>query len=477
MACRLLPPDGSYERMTALDAAFLQAETDRAPLHVGAMSILEGGPLVDERGAFRLAEVRDHVAGRMHLLPRFRKRVAVPPYGQGRPVWVDHEGFRIDEHVLHVTLPPPGDEEQLARLCCEIQARPLGRRRPLWELWFVDGLEDGTVALVEKVHHAMVDGISGVDVAAALLDLEPDPAPLDVPEWRPVPPPTDVELLTLAELDRLRRPLGWLLGLRTELPDLVTARSTVDGLVDALKGLVAAPVHDHPLAGRIGHDRVLCWTTVPLEEVREAAHRRDATVNDAVLSAVGGGVRRVLGTRGTLADASTLSVLVPVSTRAPDERGRLGNRVSGVIAPVPIDEADPDARLHAVAAAMSAHKEHHQSTGVQLAVEGLEVLEPALMSVLARTIHHQPFLDVVVTNVPGPSSPLYFLGARLLRSVPIVPLGGNLTMGIAILSYAGDLTIGIYADSSAAEDAREVCRGIDETFDALRGTGTSADTD
>lgn len=466
---RLTPEPGSFERMTALDAVFLAAETERTPMHIGAMSRLEGPPLLDGSGRLRLEELRRRVAERLHLVPRLRRTVAQPPLGLGRPVWVDDTDFDVTRHVRHVELPAPGTREQFTAVCCGIDARVLDRDKPLWELWFVTGLEDGSVGLLQKVHHALVDGISGVDVAAALLDLEPDPPAVEVPEWEPAEPPDGLRRLVDAQLQLVGRPASWTRaagGVLRAPVDLVRGAAAAAG--------VAAPgrLVDHApgVLGHLGPRRTLRWVTAPLEPLRAVAHDHGGRLNDAVLSVVAGGMLALLEHRGEDALDRHLQVLVPVSVRAEDQHGDLGNKVTGMLVEVPLIGVDAAERIEEVHRVVAAHRERHEADGIELALDGLELLPPTVLSVLARTlVHHQPLVDVIVTNVPGPPLPLYFMGARLLESVPIVPLGGNMTMGIAILSYDGDLTIAVHADPDAVPDLDVLLEGMSRALRDLLG--------
>lgn len=451
--------------MTALDAGFLAIEQADSPMLLGSLSIFDGAPFRDDEGGFRLDAVRARVAERLHLLPRFRQRVATVPWGAGRPVWVDDGDFDVAHHVRLMHLPAPGTRSQLAALCGELHAERLDRRRPLWELCFVDGLDDGSVALVERIHHAMVDGVSGVDVAAALLDLEPDPPPSDPPAWRPRPAPHALQQLTRAQLELLHEPADWLQSwFRTTRHLATMPAATLQRALGALDAL-GSGVGDGPrrrlLGGHVGPGRALDWVTVELGEVAAVGHRRGATVNDVVLAAVAGSVRSLLTARAVAPAGRTLHVLVPVSTRAVEQRGQLGNRVTAMVAPVPLSATTPAERLDEVRDTMAAHKQRHQADGVQTVLGGLELLPHGVMASFARTtVGHQPMIDLVVTNVPGPAEPLYFLGAMLRESVPIVPLAGNLTVGIAVLSYHGRLTIGVIGDGHHAHDVERLTRGL-----------------
>jgi WS/DGAT/MGAT family acyltransferase len=458
------------ERLSALDASFLYAETPATPMHVGALLVFEGAPFFDERGAFRLDDVRRRIEARLHRVPRMRKVVRFVPFGQGRPVWVDAVDFDIADHVRLMVLPEPGNRAQLEALCERLQMQVLDRSKPLWELWCIGGLADGNVAMVEKLHHAMVDGISGVDVASALLDLEPRTGPEPIPPWNPEPPPSDLELVFDAWRDQAREPLelARLAGSVARAP-LRLARGAVEGLGSLLSlvGPGGLAPRTSLNAARVGSGRRLLTVRVPLDEVKATKRWLGTTVNDVVLAAVTGGLRRLLEAREEPVEGFRLRALVPVSVRADDEHLALGNRVSAMVAPLPIDEETPLARLLAVQATMSELKAQHLAEGNELLLEGAEHLPPALTALVSRQVHRQPFVNVVVTNVPGPQFPLWFLGARMLESTPIVPLSGNLTVGIAVLSYDGTLFIGIHADRDAVPDVGFLADAIRDEFAEL----------
>jgi len=458
------------ERLSALDASFLYAETPETPMHVGALSVFEGAPLFDADGAFRLDDVRRRVLARLHRVPRMRKVVRFVPFGLGLPVWVDAEDFDIADHVRLMVLPEPGNRAQLEALCERLQMQVLDRRRPLWELWFIGGLADGNVAMVEKLHHAMVDGVSGVDVASALLDLEPLADPEPIPPWTPEPAPGDRDLLVAAMQDRLREPLELArTAVSAVQAPLRLARDTLEGVGSllALLGPGALAPRSSLNAAQVGRGRRLLTVQVPLDEVKATKRSLGTTVNDVVLAAVTGGLRRLLVAREEPVEHLSLRALVPVSVRAEDEHLALGNRVTAMIAPLPVAEETPLARLLAVQATMSELKAQHLAEGNELLLEGVDHLPPALTALVSRQIHHQPFVNVVVTNVPGPPFPLWFLGARMLEVTPIVPLGGNLTIGIAILSYDRTLSIGIHADRDAVPDAGFLADAIRNEFSEL----------
>ena len=459
----------AVERMTSLDAAFLYAESDRTPMHIGSVSVFEGTPFFDDTGTFRLEAVQARVAERLHLFPRFRKRLAFVPFDLGRPFWVDDIDFDIAEHVRLLVLPSPGSVDELEALAARVHMRTLDRRRPLWELLFVGGLAHGRIGLIQKLHHAMVDGISGVDVAAALLDLVPSPPIVDVPVWHPVPPPDIAHLVVEGLREDLAQPIDLA---RDALQMLWSPRETAARVVGAL-GMVNTAVRNlpgirpAPLRQQVGGTRLLRSVSVSLDDVRQAAHRREASINDVALTAVAAGVGHLLRSRGEATEDASLQVMVPVSLRADDEHLALGNRVSALFVQLPLRPGASDDRLAAVRAEMHRVKDEQQSQGAELLLHGVDAVPVGLLSLLSRAIHHQGVADLVVTNVPGPPFPLYFLGAELLTSTPIVPLGGNLSVNIALMSYNGGLTFGIHADADTCPDVGLLVEGIERELATL----------
>jgi len=475
----------SFDTMSALDATFLDIESDRTPMHVGALSIFDGDPFRDADGRFRLEQVRDHVAGRLHLVPGLRRRTVTSWGGTGRPVWVDDDEFNIERHVQLRHLPQPGDDRQLAALCSELQMATLDRRHPLWELWFIDGLEDGSVALVEKIHHAMVDGVSDVDVAAALLDLSANEPPAStqasqsagvISDWNPRPAPNQTQLLVHSGVEMLAAPGRWLARSASLLARPSELIAGVGGIADALWSLQRS---EHPvrtsLDRSVGTRRSLRWVRRPLAALIEAAHVHEVTLNDLALSAVAAGQRRLLDGRGELPVGSDPLALVPVSTRAPDGHDAAGNQVAALLIPLPVDLDSPDDRLAAVRAATEHHKAAHVADGTSLLVDAMDAVPAAALRQASRLVHRQPLVDAVVTNIAGPPFPLFFDGARMALTVPIVPLAGNLSLSVAILSYDGEVTLGVFADADACPDIDVFVDGIADELDRLiRGPGAAA---
>ncbi|MCD9624504.1 wax ester/triacylglycerol synthase family O-acyltransferase [Rhabdothermincola salaria] len=454
------------DNLSALDASFLAAERPEVPLHIGGVARFEGGPLLDDDGRLRLDDIRAVVEAHLAAIPRFRQRLRPAAGGLGLPRWCDDDGFDITEHVRTRRVPAPGLEDDLHRLAMALQAQPLPRDRPLWELTFVDGLADGSVALVDKAHHALVDGVSGSESFITMLDRDPAAPPAVPAPWAPSPAPATAHRL----LDELRR--------AARLP-VDAARGTVDLVRDpaalaALLGTAAETLRTRRPAPRCSLNaavgarrdhRVVRWS---LADAKHIAHATGTTVNDVALTAVTGGLRALLAGRGELAGLDHLTALVPVSTRGADEMLGLGNRVSGVLATLPLTHVDPLECLRQVRADMDAHKEGHEVELFAALLGTADWLPLPLVTVLSElTVNRQPVVNLVVTNVRGSPTPLYLRGARMLEFQPYVPLGANTTVGVAILSYDGQLDVGVTVDPDACPDAAVLVDGIEAAFAAL----------
>lgn len=456
-----------YDRLTSMDDSFLEVESIDTPMHVGALSIFEAGPLLDDSGRFRLAEVREMVASRLHLVPRFRKRLMDVPLGVGRPIWVDHDRFDIAYHVRLTALPRPGSWEQLVTLTTRVQSQLLDRARPLWELWFVEGLEGDRIGLVQKTHHALVDGASGVDVATVLLDFDPAPTALDPPAWEAEPAPSPPKLFADSLLESITQPATMLerAGTLVRTPQRALSRGLdlARSLTSMIGTETVAPRTS--LNRAIGRHRRFDVARVPLADAKGIRRAFGGTVNDVVLAAVGHGLAVLLAARDEEVDH--VRVMVPVSVRADDDRLALGNRVSAMFLSLPVRGVEPVGRLLAVQRGTADLKEQHQAVGAEFLVGLTRYAAPTLLSLAAQAVHHQPFFNLVVTNVPGPQQPLYAMGARMIEAFPIVPLAHNLTLGVAILSYDGWLDIGVFGDRDTAADLELLAAGIEAGFAEL----------
>ena len=457
-------PVANPDRLTGLDTSFLHLERDAAHMHVAGCMVFDGeAPSYDELVA--------QIVSRLHLVPRYRQRLAFVPFNQGRPVWVDDPHFNVGFHVRHTALPSPGGDEQLKRLTGRVFSQALDRSRPLWEIWLVEGLADDRFALLSKTHHALVDGISGVDIATVLFDTSPDPMPVAPPdhEWVPRPLPTGAQLLADALLERATVPGEIVRGFRATLrgPRHVAARvgRAVGGVgAMARAGLQAAP--PSPLNVRIGPHRRFTWVQGDLNQFKAIKNALGGTVNDVVLASVAGALGRYLRLHGESTEDTVLRAMVPVSVRADVERGALGNRVAAMWAPLPIGLSDPVARLLTISRAMEGIKASGQAVGAQVLTELTGFAPPTIMAQAARLQARQRLFNVVVTNVPGPQFPLYMLGRRLEAMYPMVPLAENQALGIAIMSYDGQLNFGLNADYDAVPDldalAEELRAAIEE---------------
>ncbi len=458
----------SYERLSAQDAAFLHIESRDQPQHVGSLALFEGPPFFDEDGRFHLDDTRAVIENRLHLVPRFRKRIMTVPLDQGRPVWVDDDRFDLTYHVRLTALPRPGREDQLTALMGRLQGQLLDRRRPLWELWFVEGVEGGRVALIQKTHHCLVDGISGVDVATVLLDFEPSPAPIEGPPWVPEPPPNPAELLVRSLIERATEPAEIVRSARAALRG---PRAAAGRLADVGKAVASASrgAARAPWNVPIGPHRRWVPVRVPLAQAKAVKDAAKATgvapacsLNDVVLAACAGALRSFLQSRDEPVDGLVLKVMVPVSVRDDTEKLALGNRVSMVTAELPVGEADPRERLRLVHEHMRAVKESGAAVGADALVRMTNYLPPTVLSLASRLIVRQRSVNLGITNVPGPQFPLYCMGARMLEAFPYVGIIEGQALMIAVLSYDGQLGFGVTGDRDVLPDLAVLADGVAE---------------
>ncbi len=452
------------DRLTGLDSSFLHLEDGATHMHVAGTAILSGrAPTYDE--------LIEHILSRLPLVPRYRQRLAFVPLGQGRPVWVDDPHFNVAFHVRHTALPGPGGDEQLKRLCGRIFSQALDRSRPMWELWLVEGLADDRFALLSKTHHALVDGISGVDIATVLFDASPEPVGAKPEGERlPRPLPTDAQLLADALRERATAPAEIARSVRAALRGPRQVATKLGGAVSGLGAIARAGLHTappSPLNVRIGPHRRFTWVRGDLQQFKAVKNALGGTVNDVVLAAVAGGLGRYLRYRDEPVDDTVLRAMVPVSVRADVERGALGNRVAAMWAGLPIGEPDPVTRLHRISAEMSGVKESGQAVGAQVLTELTGFAPPTIMAQAARISARQRMFNLVVTNVPGPQFPLYMLGRKLLEMFPMVPLAANQALGVAIMSYDGQLNFGLNADYDALADVERLAQDVSEAIAEL----------
>jgi diacylglycerol O-acyltransferase / wax synthase len=453
------------DRLSGLDASFLHLEDASAHMHVASVIVFEGEtPQYDDLLA--------HIERRLHLVPRYRQRLAFVPLGQGRPRWVDDPHLNLRYHLRASGLPAPGSEEQLRALAGRVFAQQLDRDKPLWELSLVDGLEGNRFALLAKTHHALVDGISGVDLVTVLFDTSPEPAaPADPGSpWLPRPLPTQAQLLGEALLERATVPAEAARSVRAlfRAPRRV-AREAVEKAagVGAMAWAGLSPAPASPYNRPIGPHRRFTWVRADLAGIKAIKDRLGGTVNDVVLTAVAGALGRHLRRRGTSTEGVELKAMVPVSVRGPDTMEQLGNQVAAMMAPLPVWCQDPVARQGIVRESMEHVKSGGQAVGAQALTELSGFAPPTVMGQAARLMSRQRFFNLVVTNVPGPQIPLYLLGRRALDPFPLVPLAKNQGVGIAIMSYDGRMNFGLVGDFDVMYDLDDLAADLRESLAEL----------
>jgi len=468
-------PSYRYETLSPQDASFLAAEGPNTPMHIAAAFIAEPGSLRTVHGGIDIERIRAFITGRLHRVPRYRERLAYTPL-RGRPIWVDDDHFNAEFHIRHTALPYPGNDDQLKRLIGRLSSQTLDRRRPLWEFWVIEGLDGGArFALFSKVHHAMVDGISGAELVMALMGRSPDESNESPPPFVPRPAPGTRELLAEDLWSAASGPLAGAAKLGELLradrrSELGRALRSVGDLVS--RGLV--PASDTPLNAEIGpHRRFECFS-LELARIRAVKEKLGGTINDAVLATVAGGLRRFLTRRLLDVGALDFRVSAPVSVRAEGERSAGGNRVSAWIVPLPLGEADPLRRLEHVRATTRERKASNQALGADLLSAVTEWTGTTLLSLGTSVQSIARPHNLIVTNVPGPQIPLYLAGAQLLEAYPIAPLFQHQTVSIALFSYAGNLFWGLNADEERMPDLADLRADLEFAFDelaALAGPG------
>ncbi len=452
------------QRLSSQDTSFLHFEDAVSHMHIGSVAILEGPPPAYD-------ELERMVAAKLPQIPRYRQRVRFLPLALGRPVWVDDPHFQLRYHLRRTALPAPGGDVELRNLVARVMSNPLDRERPLWEMWIVEGLDEDRWAILSKIHHCMVDGVSGAELMAAVLDEEPDPDLPEPPPWTPERQPSSPELALRALTERA----GSMLDPVKAIPSALStpgrlageASETVQGLLK-YAGL-ASPPPSSSLNGPIGPHRRWAWAHSTLDEVKEIRGSLGGTVNDVVLASIAGGFRALLLSRGEPADR-VVRTLVPVSVRSDAERGTYNNRVSAIFADLPVDIEHPVERLSSIRMQMQRLKSSHEAVAGDVLV-GLTGFAPAMLLSLglrAATRMPQRAVNTVTTNVPGPQRTLYACGRRMVGAFPYVPLGAHVRVGVAIFSYDGGLNFGVTGDYDKAPDIEVLCQGIEDSVADLR---------
>jgi WS/DGAT/MGAT family acyltransferase len=460
------------DRLSALDVSFLYMEEPTTAMHVGGVAIFDPPP---DR-PFDYDELVRLIEERIALVPRYRQKVKWVPGHLGNPVWVDDPDFDVAYHVRRSALPRPGTMDQLRELVGRLQSRQLDRTRPLWEMYLVEGLEGGRTAIVTKTHHAMVDGVSAVDIGAVILDVTPTPRETPLDDWEPRPEPSRLGLAVGAVTDLVRRPAEIIETVRGGLADIRAVAGkvagTATGLLSAAR-IQLTPAPSSPLNVPIGRARRFATADTELDDYKRVRKAYGGTVNDVVLATVAGALRAWMLTRGEpVTPATTLRAMVPVSVRTVDQQGQGGNRVSSYFVDLPIGEPDPVMRLHQVGFAMRAHKESGQSVGADAIIAMAGFAPPTLHALAARggSGLSRRLFNVIVTNVPGPQFPLYAAGAQMRALYPSVPLARGQAVSIGLTSYDGGVYYGLNADRDAMHDVDVLAACIEESLAELVAT-------
>jgi diacylglycerol O-acyltransferase / wax synthase len=464
------------DRLTALDSTFLHLEDhSSAHMHVASVMVFEGV-------APTLTELVNHIQDRLHLVPRYRQRLAYVPFDQGRPVWTDDPHFNPYYHIRHTALPKPADDAALKRLAGRLFSQRLDRSKPLWEMWLVQSMSGGRFALVAKTHHALVDGISGVDITTVLFDTAREPAPTaPASPWSAKPLPGQAKLLGEALIERSTVPAEMARGARALLR---APRRAVAQLKDGIASIgattlagISAPAPPSPFNVDIGPHRRYTFVDADLVTFKAIKDSLGGTLNDVVLASVSLALGRYLRGHDHDTEGLVLKAMVPVSVRSKEQRGALGNQVAAMWAPLPVGVENPAECLHKISTAMEDLKQGGQAVGAQVLTNLAGFAPPTILSQAARLQARQPFFNLVVTNVPGPQFPLYLLGRRLQVLYPVVPLAQRQALGIAVMSYDGHLGFGLLGDYDALPDLDQIALDLQWAIAALaRSAGVRPST-
>jgi WS/DGAT/MGAT family acyltransferase len=459
-------PQDHLDALSAVDASFLHQEGASTHMHIGGVAILDGSP-----PPYR--ELTAHIRSRLHLVPRYRQKLAAPPLGLGRWRWIDDPTFNLDYHVRHTALPQPGDDAKLHALAARIFSQRLDRTKPLWELWLVEGFHDDRWALISKTHHALVDGISGVDLMTTLFDLgEESPPAARTDRWEPRPEPSTAQLTAtslngavrrLAELPLRAAATAAKGPRRGGRPGARDARGARRGRVDGLN-----PPPETPLNVRVGPHRRFTVVKAELEEFKAIKDALGGTVNDVVLAVVAGALREWLHGRGLRTEGLELRACVPVSVRGDDERSAFGNRLVQIVCPLPVAISDPIERLRFVSEQMQHVKDSKQALGAEVIAGAQDFAPPTILAQASRMNFSTRFYNLLVTNVPGPQMPLYVLGRRLHGVFPVPFLAGDRALAVAVMSYDGGMSFGLLADLDALPDLDAIASGVAGSLEELR---------
>jgi WS/DGAT/MGAT family acyltransferase len=452
------------DRLTSVDASFLTNESPTSHMHIGGVTVFEGPPPSYD-------DLLEHIESRLHLVPRYRQKLAIPPVETGRPFWVDDPQFHLGYHVRHSALPAPGDEDALRRMAARVFSQQLDRTKPLWELWLVEGLRKKRFALISKTHHALVDGVAGVDIATVLFDIKPVPeTPPPREDWIPRPEPSGVNLAARGIEGVAKTPIRFGRRIAAAISSPGSAAKNIQAAAEGLGEVAwefANPAPEVPLNQPIGPHRRYVWVSGDLNEFKRIKSALGGTVNDVVLTAVAGSMRRWLRARGVRTEGLELRALVPVSIRPSGAGGELGNQIAAVRGPLPVYVEDPVQRLRVVRESMDGVKSSKKALGAEVITRFNDFAPPTLLAQASRINFSTRLFNMIVTNVPGPQFPLYMLGRELLDIFPVAFLPENHALAIAIMSYNGKIDFGLLGDYDAMEDVTLVAEGIEAEIKQL----------
>jgi WS/DGAT/MGAT family acyltransferase len=456
-------------RLSAQDAAFIYGEDQRIPLHVGCLGFMEAGPLRDDSGAVDITRIREAISQRLHLFQLFRKKIAHIPFDQGRPVWVDDPNFAIEKHVHLTAVPRPGSRRQVLDLMGRLQSGTLDRGKPLWEIYFVDGLGDGdTLAVISRVHHSMIDGTSGVEIAMLLFDLSAEERGIEAPAWEPAAEESPSGLLFDALFDRAGDALRRMGKVVDAVADI---RKPIDHAVKFVRAVktLSGEIDSLPFNAPVGSRRAFAVASLPLDVVLETKRALGATVNEVGLAAVTGALRRYCGENGIDADElGRITAICPVDNRRPGDT-HAGCNVSSMVVELPVDEPDLRRRVDRIVETSRERKDQDVAEGSNMWARFTSLL-PATMLRMSSWLQFRGLMgqsNLLVSNVRGPSQPFYCFGAKVHSFHPYFGVQDGLGLNVVLFSYGGELMIGIAADPHLVPALDSFAEGIVKSFGEL----------
>jgi WS/DGAT/MGAT family acyltransferase len=461
------------QRLTGLDATFLYLETPNNHMHVASTCVFDPASVP---GGYSFEKVRDLVEERLPLLPPFRRRLVEIPFQIHHPLWIEDPDFDIDYHVRRAALPAPGGDQELAEFAAEVHSRPLDRSRPLWEMYVVEGLENGMIATVTKTHHAAIDGVSGAELTVNLLDLQPEPTPVPAElqeQWKADREPTDPELFLFAVNSLVRQPLK----------AVKAARRTVEMMWGLRQRNRRPEVNPPPapfsaprtsLNTSITPHRRFAFTQVSLDDVKQVKNALGGTVNDVVLALCSGALRQYFQDEGELPERGLVG-MIPVSVRTEDQKGAMGNRVSSMLVSLATDVADPVDRLRVISDGTKHAKDQEKAISAEVLTDWTEFAAPAVAARAARLYssmrladRHNPFFNVTISNVPGPNFPLYSAGARMVAMYPMGPIADGGGLNITVMSYMGSMFFGLVACRETVPKVWNIAHYMNDALEELK---------